>query len=302
MSTERTVHAVFPMKAKSVGKVLRYLYSRFHPSKHIRRISRGGFSDLDECKDTLRQVAHRLSGVMSASATIDYICTHRASIARFGDGEYTCISGRGIPFQKKSKKLKERLLEILSSEPENCLIAFQKYDAPDLERIESYDDLGYWDGCFAQVGKYFLERVSAARVYGNALVSRLPAFEEGGVENVKRLWEGRDVVLVTGKGSAFELDQRLFHNLTSVAYLDGLARHAFSEYDALLNECSRFDKDKLFLIALGPTATVLAYDLSQQGYQALDIGHLPNCFHEFLGEKGSPEREQKKKKQPQNAP
>jgi hypothetical protein len=36
--------------------------------------------------------------------------------------------------------------------------------------------------------------------------------------------------------------------------------------------------DKLILIALGPTATVLAYDLAKKGYQAIDIGHLPSCY------------------------
>lgn len=30
----------------------------------------------------------------------------------------------------------------------------------------------------------------------------------------------------------------------------------------------------MFIIALGPTATVLAYDLSEAGYQALDMGHF----------------------------
>ena len=30
----------------------------------------------------------------------------------------------------------------------------------------------------------------------------------------------------------------------------------------------------LFLIALGPTATALAYDLFKAGYQAIDIGHV----------------------------
>ena len=30
----------------------------------------------------------------------------------------------------------------------------------------------------------------------------------------------------------------------------------------------------MILIALGPTATVLAYDLCKEGYQAIDIGHI----------------------------
>ena len=54
----------------------------------------------------------------------------------------------------------------------------------------------------------------------------------------------------------------------------------------------------MFLIALGPTATILAYDLYKLGYQALDIGHVDleyewmklgteeqvNLFNKFVNE------------------
>ena len=43
------------------------------------------------------------------------------------------------------------------------------------------------------------------------------------------------------------------------------------------------------LLALGPTATVLAYDLSKLGYQAIDIGHLPNCYWQWKGSGTTPE-------------
>ena len=38
----------------------------------------------------------------------------------------------------------------------------------------------------------------------------------------------------------------------------------------------------LFLIALGPTATVLASDLSLKGFQAIDIGHLDICYEQTI--------------------
>lgn len=38
----------------------------------------------------------------------------------------------------------------------------------------------------------------------------------------------------------------------------------------------------LVLAALGPTATVLAYDLCNKGYQAIDIGHLDVEYEWFL--------------------
>ena len=50
-----------------------------------------------------------------------------------------------------------------------------------------------------------------------------------------------------------------------------------------------FDKEYLVLLSLGPCATVLAYDLSKKGYQALDIGHLPNSYLEATGERKKPE-------------
>ena len=37
-----------------------------------------------------------------------------------------------------------------------------------------------------------------------------------------------------------------------------------------------------YLIALGPTATVLAYDLFKLGYQSIDIGHLDIEYEWFL--------------------
>ena len=40
--------------------------------------------------------------------------------------------------------------------------------------------------------------------------------------------------------------------------------------------------NKLVLTAIGPTATVLAYDLSNKGYQAIDIGNLDVEYEWFL--------------------
>ena len=35
-------------------------------------------------------------------------------------------------------------------------------------------------------------------------------------------------------------------------------------------------------MALGPTATVLAYDLAKEGYQAIDIGHIDIEYEWYL--------------------
>lgn len=274
----------------------KHLVAMLHPKKQVRRILRGGFDDLEMCKTILRRVAVNLSGVMSMADTINYICDRRASISRIGDGEFECIAGNSIPFQKHSISLQNRLLEVLGADPYNCLIGFQPYIAVDFDQITNYKQFTYADSCFAQIGHTLIEHTSSDRIYANAMISRTQAFRELGVAEIKRLWNDRDVVVVTGRGSAFSMEPRLFDNVRSVAHIYGLPAHAFSRYDCLLTACLQFSEHHLFLLSLGPTATVLAYDLSHRGYQALDIGHVPNCFHEFIGESESPERESAKKR------
>ena len=44
----------------------------------------------------------------------------------------------------------------------------------------------------------------------------------------------------------------------------------------------KFDKNVLILIALGPTASVLAYDLYKFNYQVVDIGHVDIQYEFYL--------------------
>ena len=44
----------------------------------------------------------------------------------------------------------------------------------------------------------------------------------------------------------------------------------------------KIKKNILILISLGPTATVLAYDLCKLGYQAIDVGHIDIEYEWFL--------------------
>ena len=44
----------------------------------------------------------------------------------------------------------------------------------------------------------------------------------------------------------------------------------------------KVNKNRLILIALGPTATILAYDLYKLGYQSIDIGHVDIEYEWYL--------------------
>ena len=60
------------------------------------------------------------------------------------------------------------------------------------------------------------------------------------------------------------------------------SENAFEIYDKIYNEALKVDKNKMILLALGPTATVLAYDLYKAGYRTIDIGHVDIEYEWFL--------------------
>ena len=66
----------------------------------------------------------------------------------------------------------------------------------------------------------------------------------------------------------------MFDGAKSIQRIICPSRDAFSKYEEIKNACLGHSKRKLFILALGPTATVLAYDLAKEGYRALDVGHL----------------------------
>ena len=102
------------------------------------------------------------------------------------------------------------------------------------------------------------------------------------IDKLKQIWNFRDVILVEGEKSRMGYGNDLFSNVSSLKRILCPSENAFSAYSQILEEVSKVDKSRLILIALGPTATVLAYDLSKQGYQAIDIGHLDVEYEWFL--------------------
>jgi hypothetical protein len=74
----------------------------------------------------------------------------------------------------------------------------------------------------------------------------------------------------------------LLATAASVRRIVGPATNAFERYDDLYREATKQPRNMLFLLALGPTATVLAHDLAEDGYRALDIGHIDIEYEWFL--------------------
>lgn len=191
-------------------------------------------------------------------------------------------------YQETNKKLSERLKEILESNKENIIIAIAN-DFGDLSCYteEAADAIrGYLcGGTRAEVMKL----LDKHRIYYDAYVSRLYIIyrDRKHAKNVfelfKKIWRGRNILIVEGSYTRTGVENDLFSNANSVKRILCSDKNAFNYYEEILKSiCENVYYDDLVLIALGPTATILAYDLAKQGIQALDIGQLDNEYEWFL--------------------
>lgn len=243
-----------------------------------------------EEKLKLEKIKKEFPEIMSLNETLDYIISNQSSICRFGDGELGIANflSPNNSYQKSSELLTKRLNEVIKTKiSKDLLICISPINSPKHYK-NWYKNLPYWEYFYLNNWDS-IKHMFIFKRYGNALISRDSIFYEASLKRIKSVWNERDVVFVVGKNGRFVEDQRLFDNIKSKDYVYVRASHAFEDYDKILEECLKFPKNKLFFISAGPTATVLAFDLHQAGYQALDFGHLPNCYHQYLKEKKSPE-------------
>lgn len=234
-------------------------------------------------------------GIEPGEAAIEKIVTEKKSMARFGDGEFAAIAGRiRHKFQTETDGvLGERLREVLKSKEEQLLIGIadnygnlEKYSEQAKREIRRYLN--------PEVRKEHLSLLNPDTVYYDAYVTRpyvMYADNEtdapaGRFENLKRIWEDRDCIFVEGSRTGLGVGNDLFQNARSIRRILAPEKNAFHQYEKILKKCMEQEKNTLFLLALGPTATVLAYDLCRFGYQAVDVGHVDLEYEWFLRGEG----------------
>ena len=233
--------------------------------------------------------------IVSREETMHRQLLNHASIARFGDGEFAAIQGRiRHKFQTvNDEQLAKRLKAVLDSNEENMLIAIadnygslEQYTAQAKREIRHYMTRG--------VRREHLNLLKKERIYYHAYITRpyvmyadhqtnAPAER---FQQIRQIWDGRDCIFVEGSKTGMGVGNQLFMNAKSIQRILAPAENAFFRYNQILDFSLKQPKDRLFLLALGPTASVLAYDLFQAGFQAVDIGHIDLEYEWFLKGEG----------------
>lgn len=225
--------------------------------------------------------------VASLEDSVNYIIQTHCSVSRLGDGEIKLVAGQKLGFQDKNPILQEKMIEVLSQPIKNHIVCL-----PDIFNdltIYDPDSQKHWKKHLAFYRKYWYRHINKQTTFYNAFISRCymmyqnPSMSSRMFNLLKQIWQDRNVIIIEGEQSRLGVNNDLFNNTKSIKRILAPNRNAFNYYQPILDKVTQYDKQQyLILLALGPTATVMAYDLSKLGYQAIDIGHVDIEYEWFL--------------------
>lgn len=227
--------------------------------------------------------------IMSIEETLNTIISRNASITRFGDGEMMWLLNiTHGSFQHVSGKLSQNLKRVLEADSD-ILIGLP--DGFKSVKQFKYKSGRIWRTELSKYGLSFMKTLNTRKKYYNANISRMymdyKDYErtEHIFDLLSEVWDNRNVLIVEGETSRLGIGNNLFDGAASIQRIICPARNAFDKYERILDIASDVANkmsNPLILIALGPTATVLAYDLHCCGFQSIDIGHVDVEYEWFL--------------------
>ena len=229
--------------------------------------------------------------IMTVEDTIEYIKRHKCSISRYGDGEFDIMIQKGEPnFQKRNPELSLKLIEVFKCSSSNLLICLPQT----LIKTRGLNSFAkkFWNWWAIQkqndVVYMIKNNIDINYRFGNAYVSRPYSayrsrkFSKNVFTSLKQLWNDLDILIVEGERTCLGVGNDLFNNTRSIKRILAPSTNAFDLYDKIKESVIENWNNELVILALGPTATILAYDLSQLNIQALDLGHIDIQYEWYL--------------------
>ena len=194
------------------------------------------------------------------------------SISRYGDGEFDiAFRKKSINFQEYDLELSNYLKEILNSSLPKHLVAIPRtlIEIKNLKDNEKY----FWSRYYLKQKKKLKENISNKKVYFDSMISRfyMPyiKFEENikDIENLINYFSNKKILIIEGENTRFGLGNSLLKDALEIQRVILPDKNGFKKYKIILDfVLNNFTKDNIILIALGPTATVLAYEFCKNGY------------------------------------
>ena len=218
--------------------------------------------------------------ILNTTKTIDHLINNKVSVARFGDGEFDLVlNNRSLAFQENNNLLRKKLIEILKTTEQNIYvcISYSLISTSNMNKKSKFFWNLYKNRNYQNLIPYF----NFKNIYGDSLFTRLYMDYEDKSNSSQlfnklfEVWKSKNILIIEGSESKLGVGNDIFENVKSIKRILCPSTNAFKNYNEILEKIIEFaEKENLILISLGPTATVLAFDLAKLGYWAIDIGHI----------------------------
>lgn len=282
---EQLKKPIFSFYATHKGKIAQYLFLRKEIEKlddAIRLLSEVG---VDRFNQEFKQEDLFDISVMSIDETLDELLKTEKSLIRFGDGEFNIMNGYNIAFQEYNEELARGMKEILltANQEEMLLCMPEVFKTFKGEFPLDYNSEIFWKKELDRYADFFKEYCQS-KIYGSAFISRPYIYNkdkscaQSQFEKIKQLFEGEELLIVEGATSRSGVGNDLFDGAKSIKRIICPSHNAFDKIQEIKEEILEHSEGRLILLMLGPTAKVLAYQLSQLGHRALDFGHIDSEY------------------------
>jgi len=223
-------------------------------------------------------VLHNRIQVHTVDETIDELLHTQKSMVRFGDGEIVMIKGGDLMLQKASPEIAAGLAEILRYTEDDLIVTIPGI----FETLSDHRKASrqFWKDHLFFCRKTYEKYCNPNRVYYSTFVSRCYYYlkDRSGVgaqfAKIRKIWENKDIVIVEGERTHNGVGNDLFDMAHSVERIICPPSDAYGAVSAILEACTNYEKDRLFVLSVGVAAKFLTVELFKQGYRALDIGNL----------------------------
>lgn len=237
--------------------------------------------------------------IMSPERTLRYIQKNKCSIARYGDGEFDLMQGnRDQHFQKRNTELAKKLAQVLDNKDKRLLLCiprcFNTIKGCNEHSGSFWIEWGRKDNHHQKIVDLIRSHAGQNYLFGDSQITR-PYIDwmdskraDRTFPMLKALWADRDILIVEGEQTRLGVGNDLYDGAASIKRILAPAIGAFERCDEIKQTILDHYHGELIIMALGPTATVLAAELAAMDIQALDIGNIDIEYEWYL--RGAKER------------
>lgn len=205
---------------------------------------------------------------------------------RTGDGEIKLMMGLNQPFQKYEQEIADILKRSLSEYRHDMYIGINRnyfvplytHFRPDYYRRHAFEYRQFYKNYLNPEIQY-IDATCTGYVLG-----QMPSAKYDEVfSRWRKLFAGRDIAIVCGKGILDKLEHDVFELAATKKLIEGPRINAWDEHRRLISEIEEIvDKQTILVFILGMAGKAMIPELTDKGYMCWDVGHLAKYYNAYM--------------------